>query len=158
MAGILYLVPTPIGNLGDISVRCRETLEAAVLDPDVLIRVCQQLKAEREKNRRLADRNGELEPKGAYFDALCDARLLTSFRDTAKEFGVGQNQLISFLLDKKFVYRDEKGCLMPYSAQIKKGLFRVKERYNAATKWWGVQTMITPEGRDALRKRISEFA
>ena len=29
MAGMLYLVPTPIGNLGDISVRCRETLENA---------------------------------------------------------------------------------------------------------------------------------
>ena len=29
MAGMLYLVPTPIGNLGDISQRCRETLEAA---------------------------------------------------------------------------------------------------------------------------------
>ena len=29
MAGILYLVPTPIGNLGDISDRCRETLAAA---------------------------------------------------------------------------------------------------------------------------------
>ena len=28
MAGTLYLVPTPIGNLGDISRRCTETLEA----------------------------------------------------------------------------------------------------------------------------------
>ena len=29
MAGMLYLVPPPIGNLGDISQRCRETLENA---------------------------------------------------------------------------------------------------------------------------------
>ena len=29
MAGMLVLVPTPIGNLGDISQRCRETLEQA---------------------------------------------------------------------------------------------------------------------------------
>ena len=29
MSAMLYLVPTPIGNLGDISARCRETLENA---------------------------------------------------------------------------------------------------------------------------------
>ena len=29
MAGTLYLVPTPIGNLSDISIRCKETLENA---------------------------------------------------------------------------------------------------------------------------------
>ena len=29
MPGMLYLVPTPIGNLGDISIRCRQTLENA---------------------------------------------------------------------------------------------------------------------------------
>ena len=29
MPGILYLVPTPIGNLGDLSDRIRQTLECA---------------------------------------------------------------------------------------------------------------------------------
>ena len=29
MPGMLYLVPTPSGNLGDISIRCRQTLEQA---------------------------------------------------------------------------------------------------------------------------------
>ena len=43
MAGMLYLVPTPIGNLGDISLRCRQTLEEAVFIAAVDTRVTLKL-------------------------------------------------------------------------------------------------------------------
>ena len=47
MAGMLYLVPTPIGNLGDISIRCRETLEQADFiaaeDPRVSLKLLNHL-------------------------------------------------------------------------------------------------------------------
>ena len=47
MAGMLYLVPTPIGNLGDISTRCRETLEQADFiaaeDPRVSLKLLNHL-------------------------------------------------------------------------------------------------------------------
>lgn len=38
-----------------------ETLEAAILNPDTMIRVCQQLKEEQEQNRRLKTKVEELE-------------------------------------------------------------------------------------------------
>ena len=47
MAGTLYLVPTPIGNLGDISIRCRQTLEQADFiaaeDPRVTLKLLNYL-------------------------------------------------------------------------------------------------------------------
>ena len=91
-----------------------------------------------------------MQPKADYFDALVERNLLTSFRDTAKEFGIGQQEFINFLIDRRYIYRDQKKRLMPY-ADKNKGLFEVKE-YNARySDHAGLQTLLTPKGRETFR-------
>lgn len=89
-------------------------------------------------------------PKADYFDELVDRNLLTNFRETAKQLGVKERSFIGFLLDKKYVYRDKRGKLLPY-AEKNNGLFEVKESFNEKTEWAGTQTLITPKGRETFR-------
>lgn len=91
-----------------------------------------------------------LQPKADYFDELVDRNLLTNFRETAKQLSIKQNDFVNFLLEKKYIYRDKRGKLMPY-ADRNTGLFEVKECFNEKTQWCGTQTLITPEGRETFR-------
>ena len=73
--------------------------------------------------------NAELKPKADYFDNLVERNLLTNFRDTAKELGLRQTDLINNLIEDGYVYRDQKSKLKPYAKYGKtgKGLFELKE-------------------------------
>jgi prophage antirepressor-like protein len=107
--------------------------------------------AEREARiSELTVQNAIMQPKAEYFDELVDRNLLTSFRETAKQLGVEEKKFISFLMEKKYIYRDKKAKLMPY-ADKNNGLFEVKECFNEKTKWSGTQTLITPKGREMFR-------
>ena len=101
--------------------------------------------------------NQIMAPKADYFDALVDRNLLTGFRETAKQLGVPPRAFVNFLIDKKYVYRDKKGKILPYEAK-NDGLFEVKECLNEKTKWSGVQTLITPKGRETFRLLFSGAA
>lgn len=94
--------------------------------------------------------NQIMAPKADYFDDLVDRNLLTNFRETAKEIGAPPKKFVEFLLGKKYIYRDKKGKLLPCEAK-NDGLFEVKECLNEKTKWSGVQTLITPKGRETFR-------
>ena len=95
--------------------------------------------------------NQIMKPKADYFDDLVDRNLLTNFRDTAKQFHTGQKEFVSFLLGKKYIYRDKSGKLLPYQRYIDDGLFELKECVNEKTGWKGTQTLITPKGRETFR-------
>lgn len=94
--------------------------------------------------------NQVMAPKADYFDELVDRNLLTNFRDTAKQLGIAPKKFVTLLLEKKYIFRNQKGKLMPYQDK-NKGLFEVKECFNQKTKWSGVQTMVTPKGRETFR-------
>ena len=110
--------------------------------------------------KTLADREARLsaltvdleiaKPKADYFDELVDRNLLTNFRETAKQLQVPPKKFISFLLEKKYIYRDKRGKLLPYEEK-NHGLFEVKECFNEKTQWSGTQTMVTPKGRETFR-------
>ena len=64
-----------------------ETLEQAILNPDMMIKLCTALKDEQDKNKALQAVNSSLtvdnqimKPKADYFDELVDRNLLTNFR------------------------------------------------------------------------------
>lgn len=133
-----------------------ETLQAALLNPDTLIHLCQQLKAEQAQNQQLRIQNSELvvktqimQPKADFFDDCVDRNLLTSFRETAKELDIKEKVFIKFLLEKKYIYRDKKGQLKPYAGR--EDLFEIKESKNDKTGWTGTQTLVTPKGRETFR-------
>lgn len=102
------------------------------------------------KNSELTVSNTVMRPKADYFDELVDRNLLTNIRETAKQLRVGQKVFVNFLLDKKYLYRDLKGKLMPYAGKGD-GLFEIKECFNDKTRWSGVQVLITPKGREVFR-------
>lgn len=95
--------------------------------------------------------NHIMQPKAEYFDELVDRRLLTNFRDTAKELHIGQKEFIQFLLDHKYVYRDRKNKLKPYMPYVEDGLFELKEFTNTKTGFTDTQTFITPKGKETFR-------
>lgn len=135
-----------------------ETLEAAILNPDTIIKIATALKEEKEKNQLLQMVNSNLKvenaimtPKAEYFDDLVDRNLLTNFRETAKQLQVKERDFIKFLLEKKYLYRDKRTKLMPYANHVEQGLFAIKECFNDKSNWSGTQTLVTPKGRETFR-------
>lgn len=106
-----------------------------------------------ERDARISEltvQNQTLLPKAEYFDDLVNRNLLTNFRETAKELGIPPKQFVNWLIEKKYVYRDGKGKILPREDK-NEGLFEVKETKNDKTQWSGVQTLITPKGRETFR-------
>ncbi len=101
-------------------------------------------------NAELTVQNQIMAPKADYFDELVERGVNINIRNTAKELGVKEQAFVQFLLNHKYLFRDQKGKLTPY-AQYDNDLFVTKECFNEKTDWSGTQTLITPKGRETFR-------
>lgn len=132
-------------------------LETAIANPDFVIGLIQNMKAEKEKsaalqtqNKQLCEKNEEMQPKADYFDDLVAWNLSTNFRSTAKELRIPERLFIKMLISDGYIYRDKNKGILPKAGKGD-GLFAVKEYCNQKNKHGGVQTRVTPKGRETFR-------
>ena len=132
-------------------------LEAAIANPDFVIGLIQNMKAEKEKsaalqmqNKQLCEKNEEMQPKADYFDDLVAWNVSTNFRSTAKELRIPERLFIKMLISDGYIYRDKNKGILPKAGKGD-GLFAVKEYCNQKNKHGGVQTRVTPKGRETFR-------
>lgn len=132
-------------------------LETAIANPDFVIGLIQNMKAEKEKsaalqmqNNQLCEKNEEMQPKADYFDDLVAWNVSTNFRSTAKELRIPERLFIKMLISDGYIYRDKNKGILPKAGKGD-GLFAVKEYCNQKNKHGGVQTRVTPKGRETFR-------
>ena len=133
-----------------------DTLEKAILNPDFIIQLATSLKEYQEENKNLKQENQIMLPKSQFYDELCDRNLLTNFRDTAKELKVKEKEFIKWLEDNKYIYRDNRNNIKPYSQYCvePKRFFDMKD-YKTG-KFTGQQTFVTILGKNEFRMKVIE--
>lgn len=105
---------------------------------------------EQEETKELREKVMELKPKGEYFDALVESKLLTNFRDTAKEFHVSPGEFTKWITEKGYIYKDRRGVIKPYEQYRKAGLFQLKD-FKTPYGYSNTQTYITVKGKETFR-------
>lgn len=111
----------------------QETLQAAILNPDTMIQLCQQLKAEREHSRQLEAENAAMLPKAVFADAVSASKssiLVGELAKLLRQNGVdtGEKRLFHWLRQNGYlIKRNGADHNMPTQRSIEQGLFVIKE-------------------------------
>lgn len=110
-----------------------ETLQAAILNPDTMIQLCQQLKAEQEHSRQLEAENAAMLPKAVFADAVSASKssiLVGELVKLLRQNGVdtGEKRLFHWLRQNGYlIKRNGADHNMPTQRSIEQGLFVIKE-------------------------------
>lgn len=123
--------------------------EELLENPDLLIKVAQALKEEREKNKKLSEENKRMKPKEIFADAVTVSDtciLIGELAKIIKQNGVdiGQNRLFTWMRDNGYlISRKGTDYNMPMQKSMDLGLFEIKER-----------TINNPDGSVRITKTV----
>ena len=133
-----------------------EALAYALADPKNAIELLSNYVKAQETIKAQNEQIQVMLPKAEYFDDLIDRDVNMNFRTVAKEFGVKEKWFIGKLKSHGYIYKDSRGQNVPY-ANKNTGLFVVKECKGTYSDWAGVQTFITPTGRETFRRFVKKW-
>ena len=109
-----------------------ETIEKALMNPDFIIQLAQNLKAEQEKTKTLRLENAqkqqiiyELQPKATYYDLVLQNKSLLAITKIAKDYGMSAIALNDMLHELKVQYKMGK-CWLLYQDYADKGYTKSK--------------------------------
>lgn len=110
-----------------------ETLEAAILNPDTIIKIATALKEEKEKNQYLLKRIEEDKPMVLFAKAVetSDSSILIGdLAKLIKQNGVdiGQKRLFDWMRKNGYLIKSGSSMNMPTQMAMELGVFEVKER------------------------------
>lgn len=122
----------------------------------------QVLLTEREKTVVLTEQNAALAPKAAALAQLAETDGTFNFRDTAKQCGHGQDELIARLSRKGWIFKqDPEGPWLAYAARIKSGHLVCKTTMvetPGGKRRARIQTRVTTKGLALIAKRFAAEA
>lgn len=110
-----------------------ETLEAAILNPDYLIKVATALKQETEKRKALEEKVSADAPKVLFADSVAASTSTVLIGELAKimrqnGINMGEKRLFQWMRDNGYlIKRNGTDYNMPTQASMEQGLFRIKE-------------------------------
>lgn len=110
-----------------------ETLEAALLNPDYLIKLATALKEETEKRKALEAREKENAPKVLFADSVGTSESTILVGDLAKIIrqngvNIGRTRMFDWLRSSGYLMKDGQSKNMPTQYSMDLGLMEIKER------------------------------
>lgn len=132
-----------------------EKLREAILNPDTMIQLCNALKDEQQKNKRLKKKIESDKPLVEFAQTVItsDGSIpISEFSKVmcCKGINIGYQRMLKWLKDNKFFMRSN----IPYQRWVNQGIFEVSDVvYEKVTL---PKAFITPKGQKYLYEKLSE--